>query len=137
MCPLLLQLPRVLVAVFAASSWVAQAQDFERAPSTWQEHLDLQTSAAASSTVMHFRCVDAAAQNAALERTGVRLGEVLQAVVPLGATYQEAHDYASDAYRRKISALWQSSSQTPCAGLTRLRDIASYAGYPVPLQLRR
>jgi hypothetical protein len=121
-----------LVLTLSGTLGCALAQDFEKAPSTWQEHLDLQTSAAASSTVLHYRCAGPAAQEAALSATGRRLRDVLVALAPLGADARTAHGYAADAYRINVSALWQSTEGAPCSGLSRLRDLARYVGYPVP-----
>lgn len=108
------------------------AQDFNRAPSTWQEHLDLQTSGAAASIILHLRCADDESQKQALEVVGQRLAQIIDSLRSLGAEEAPARSYASNAYRTKMAALWQSSSSSRCTELQRLQDLARYLGYPLP-----
>lgn len=120
------------LALAAASCIPVQAQDFNKAPSTWQEHLDLHTSGAAASIVLHLRCADEYSQNEALQAVGQRISQIIDSLRSLGAEEAPARTYANSAYRTKVAAIWQSSSSVQCTELTRLKDLARYLGYPLP-----
>lgn len=110
----------------------AQSIDFERPPTSWQDHLDLHTSAAASSVVLHYRCAPERAQDEALQFAGERLQQVIAAVQPLGVGHAQADAYVRESYRTKVSALWQSSQGTACAQQSRLKALAAHLGYRTP-----
>jgi len=121
-----------LAAALLSVATSAFSQDWSREPQTWQEHVDRQTTAAASSSVVHARCSGASSGKAAKEQSGERLGRVLGRLVQSGVSPAEVQAYAEESYRLKILALWQSTNGTPCAELTRLRDLARSSGYPLP-----
>jgi len=126
-----LPLLSLLTALLCGAPAHAQ-DDFWAPPRTWQQHLDLHTSAAASSTVLHYRCAPPREQAAAQSATGGRLHQLLSELPELGAAPDEALAYAKEAYRLKISAIWQSSEGQACPRLVRLRDLARAVGYPAP-----
>lgn len=109
----------------------AQDIDFNALPTTWQQHLDQQTTGAAASAVLHSRCATDAQMHSAHSRIGQRLRLVL---ATLASDFAVAEDtvsaYAEDAYRTKVAALWQSTEGVPCARHTRLVDLSRAFGYP-------
>lgn len=131
---LLNRFPQVfaLVVTGLCANWVsAQSVDFDAVPTTWQQHLDQQTTGAAASAVLYSRCANDANMQAAHNRIGTRLRLVLATLSgDFGASEAETSAYANEAYRTKVAALWQSTSGSPCSSYTRLVDLSRAFGYP-------
>lgn len=123
----------LLFALACAGAGLAHSQtiDFTATPATWQQHLDQQTTGAAASAVLYSRCATDANMQTAHNRIGVRLRLAIAALsADFGADEAETSGYASEAYRTKVAALWQSTAGAPCSSHTRLFDLSRAFGYP-------
>lgn len=136
-------LPGLLRALGAAvfvslMSGAVSAQEFARNPSTWQEHLDLHTAAAAAATVLHVRCSSDERQHDSRAEVGRRVGQLLEDLERSGVPKSASYPYAQESYRLKVLALWQSSQGLACsaAALPRLRDLANWGQYSLPSSVR-
>lgn len=109
-----------LAAPVAAQDWIA--------PQDWQASFDLITAGAAASVILHHLCDGADSGALAADYAAKRLineSAMINAV-------SDATQYARESYRLKLKAFEQTSSGQSCASLSRLFDIASATGFPVP-----
>jgi hypothetical protein len=108
----------IAAASFGLASMLAHAQ------SGWEPEMDLLTTGAAASVVLHHAC--AQPTQAPLQLASQRLRDASRQT----DNPQYAYQYAEHAFEMKVKALWQSSGGE-CRS-KRLRDIATSTGFSLP-----
>lgn len=115
--------------VLALMARAVTAQEIEMQPAySWQPAFDLITAGAAASVLLHHICQGSAAGVSAANVAAKRL--VAEAARQPAS--QDPTGYARESYRIKLRAFEQTTAGVPCAGLTRLANIARATGFDVP-----